>query len=596
MNTIYRGIPAAPGIAIGSVLQFDASALKIIRAHINKSDIEGEIQKLLKAVSQAKANVFKVKKEVEEKLGGEHAKIFDAHMLILDDSVIIDKAVEDIKVNQKNAGYAFDDTILDIIRKLQNVNDEYLRDRIVDVRDVRNRVLHILFGTHLYTLADLMNPCIVVSHELTPSDTAQMNKEMIMAVVTETGGKTSHAAILARALEIPSVIGLPKALHLLHSGATIIVDGNSGEVVVEPDKETIKKYQLEKRKFNNFEKRMLKFADRPARTKDGREINILANIELPFEIDTCKDHGARGVGLFRTEFLYLTRTDLPSEEEQTAVYEDLAKKVAPDPFVIRTFDLGGDKFVHGTDKQEEMNPFLGWRSIRISLDREDIFRVQLRAILRASTTKNIRIMFPMISGLEQLRQAKFILEEEKQKLIKRKIPCDEDIKVGTMIEVPAAALIAEHLAKECDFISVGTNDLVQYTIAVDRGNQKIAHLFEELHPSILAFISAIIEAGHNANIPVGVCGEMAADPAEFLILLGMGVDNFSMSPIIIPEMKKLLSSVAFEDVYYLVSKVMKLKTVHEIKKCIKDELKDTLGILPFYQEESLKDHYRPQTG
>jgi phosphotransferase system enzyme I (PtsI) len=590
---VNQATPVSPGIAIGPALLFDASELKIIRSTVRKSEIEAEIEKFRQAVDQAKHRVGKVKKEVLEKLGEEHAKIFDAHTLILEDQTIIERTLEEITQNHKNAGYAFDDTMLDVLKKLQGVSDEYLKDRIADVRDVRSRVLHILFGSQQYTLADLRNPAVVVARELTPSDTAQMNKDMILGVITEIGGKTSHAAIISRALEIPSVVGVHQATQLIPSGANLVVDGNTGEVLVNPDKPTLRKWQAAKRKYYYFEKRLLKYVDKPALTKDGREIKILANIELPFEIDTALQHGARGIGLFRTEFLYLTRNDLPSEEEQYQVYKEAAKKLAPHPVIIRTFDLGGDKFIHGADKMDEMNPFLGWRSIRISLDREDIFRVQLRAILRASANGNVRIMFPMISCLEELRKAKEIMLEEKKRLLKQKVACDPHLKTGTMIEVPSAAIIAPHLAKECDFMSIGTNDLVQYTIAVDRGNEKIADLFEELHPSVLSFINMIIEAGHAENIPVGICGEMASDPASFLVLLGMGVDEFSMSPVIIPEMKRILTSVTFQEVYYVVEKILQMKTTQEIKVCILEELKDKFTMLPYQYAETLlkRGHY-----
>lgn len=584
---LHKGVAAAPGIAIGPVLLFDSGELKVVRTLIKKEEAAAEIVHFQRAIEEAKNDVLRVKDEVLEKLGSEHAKIFEAHLLILEDQIIIERTEEEITVGLKNAGYAFDCCIQEIILKLQDVQDEYLKDRIVDIHDVRRRILRLLVGANEYTLADLKTPVVVVAHELTPTDTAQMRKELILGVITESGGRTSHAAILARALEIPSVIGITGAMNSIPSGAMAVVDGNTGDVVVNPDKRILKKYQQEQRRFNEFEKQLQKFSYQPAVTEDGREVAIRANIELPFEMHSAANNGARGVGLFRTEFLYLTRTDLPSEEEQFAIYDALAAKMAPDPVVIRTFDLGGDKFVHGLGKIDEKNPFLGWRSIRISLEREDVFRVQLRAILRASVRGNVKIMFPMISCLEELVVAKEILRCERDRLVRQGIPCDMNMAVGTMIEVPSAALITGHLAQECDFISIGTNDLIQYTLAVDRSNEKIAHLFEELHPAVLSSLHNIIEEGHQQGVKVSVCGEMAGNPAGFLILLGMGVDEFSMSPVIIPEMKKLITSVTFQQVYYVVNKILGLATVGEIKSCIHNELHSVFDVLPYYDESSL---------
>jgi phosphotransferase system enzyme I (PtsI) len=593
---LYRGIPAAAGIAIGPALIFDPTELKVDRTYVRKSDVPEQVERFRLAVEQAKQSIRQMKEEVLEQIGEEHGKIFDAHLLILDDRMIMEHTLEEITKHQKSAGFAFDDAIQDVTKKLASVKNEYLRDRIGDLHDVRDRVLSAIYEAKRATLADLTEPVVIVAHELTPSDTAQMKKELILGVVTETGGKTSHSAIIARALEIPSVIGIANATHLVPAGAQLVVNGSTGEVIVNPEKKLLRRFQMEKRRFTSQEKQLLKFVDRPSLTQDGREVRLMANIELPFEIETALHHGARGVGLFRTEFLYVTRNDLPAEEEQYDDYAMVAQKMAPNPVVIRTFDLGGDKFIHNVEKLDEMNPFLGWRSIRISLDREDVFRVQLRAILRASEHRNVKVMFPMISSLEELRRAKAILAEEQARLKDQGVPCDPQIKVGAMIEVPSAAIIAEHIARECAFLSIGTNDLVQYTLAVDRGNEKIAHLFEELHPAVLGLIHQVIEAGHRANIPVAVCGEMAADPAAFLVLLGMGVDEFSMSPIIIPEMKRLLTSVTFQELYYLVNTILKQKTAHDIKQCIVDRLKDKFEMLPFYYEDRLMGQPGPAGG
>jgi len=437
---------------------------------------------------------------------------------------------------------------------------------------VGNRVIKNLLGKEEKNLASLSKEVIVVAYDLSPSETAQMHREKVIGFVTDVGGKTSHTAIMARSLEIPAVVGLQNVTQNIKDGDTIIIDGTAGLVIVEPTEKELRAYRKKKEEIILQDKELAKIRELPAETRDGHQIELVANIEFPEEIPSAIEHGAQGIGLYRTEFFYLNRTDLPSEEEHFQAYRRVAERFAPQAVIIRTLDLGGDKFISHLAVPKEMNPFMGWRAIRFCLERLDIFKVQLRAILRASRYGKIKVMFPMISGVEELRRAKEVMEEVKDNLKKDEVPFDEEIKIGVMIETPSAAITADILAKEADFFSIGTNDLIQYALAVDRINERIAYLYNPGHPAIIRLIKQTVDAAHQRKIPVGMCGEMAGEPYFAPLLLAMGLDELSMSPVVIPEVKKVIRSITFKEGKKLLEDALKLSTGEEVASFLKENL------------------------
>ena len=457
------------------------------------------------------------------------------------------------------------------------IEDEYLKERIADINDVGRRILRNLLGKEKKSLSDLKEKVIIVAHDLSPSDTAAMHKDHVAAFVTDVGGKTSHTAIMAKSLEIPAVVGVENATTVVNSGDTLIVDGALGVIIVDPDQETLDSYHSQEQKLKGIAEKFLSAKDLPAVTKDGVKIEINANIEFPDEVPAVKLHGGEGIGLYRTEFFYMNRKDSPTEDEHYLAYKYVAETMNPYPVIIRTLDLGGDKFLSQFKIPYEMQPFLGWRAIRFCLARPEIFKLQLRAILRASAHGNLKLMYPMISGVEELRQANKLLNEAKEELRLKNIPFDDDIQVGAMIEVPSAALTADILAQEADFFSIGSNDLIQYSLAVDRANEKVAYLYEPSHPAILRLINNIIESAHKADINVGMCGEMAGEPSLALILLGLGLDEFSMPPQVIPELKFLIRSITMDQAREIAQGALKLSTSREVEDYAQLKLKEILG-------------------
>jgi len=465
------------------------------------------------------------------------------------------------------------------IKAFAKMNDEYLKERISDIDDVGKRILKNLLGAKEKSLSDLKEKVIVVAYDLSPSDTATMHKKNVMGFVTDIGGRTSHTAIMAKSLEIPAVVGLEKATAKINSGDMLIVDGTEGIVIINPDKAALKKYHARQSQFVKFEKNLINLKDKPAQTLDGHRIEISANIEMPEEIESVISHGAEGIGLYRTEYLYMNKRGLPSEDEQFEAYKKVVTKLSGSPVIMRTLDLGGDKFLSQLEVPHEMNPFLGWRAIRFCLAQPKIFKAQLRAILRASAFGNIKLIFPMISGVEELRQAIEVLNEVKQELCAKKIKFDKDVEVGAMIEIPSAALTCDLLAKEVDFFSIGTNDLIQYSLAIDRVNEKIAYLYRPTHPAVLRLIKNIIDAGHKNKIWVGMCGEMAGEPAFGLLLLGLGLDEFSMSAAAIPEMKYIIRNLKFKDAQAVAEKALTLPTGEEVEEFSNKKLDEFIPAL-----------------
>lgn len=569
-----KGIPASGGIAIGPAYLWTKEEFVIPKQGISDDQVATQIQIFEEALIKTRREILDLQKKIADEMGQTEAEIFDAHLLVLEDRTIIEEVISRLKKEKLIAAYIFQDVLKKYVQVFLRIEDEYLKERVSDINDVGRRVLRNLLGKSVKHFEDLQEKVILVSHDLSPSDTAAMHKKNILAFVTNIGGKTSHTAIMAKSMEIAAVVGLEMATLKIKTGDILIVDGTNGAVLVNPDISTLEKYQEEETAFRDITHRYILLKDKPAVTPDGKKVHVAANIELPDEIPSIIEHGAEGIGLYRTEFFYMNRTDLPSEEEHYEAYKFVAEAMSEQSVIIRTLDLGGDKFLSHLEIPREMSPFLGWRAIRFCLARTDLFKTQLRAVLRASSHGKLKLMYPMISGIEELRQANVLLEECRNELRARGMPFDESMEVGAMIEVPSAAMTTDILAREVDFFSIGTNDLIQYSIAVDRSNEKVAYLYEPAHPGVLRLIKSIIDAGHNANIWVGICGEMGGDPLFTVILLGLGLDEFSMPSVMIPEIKHIIRSVTMDQARKIASQALTLSTSKEVEDFSKSKYKE----------------------
>jgi len=569
-----KGIPASPGVAIGQAFLLDSEEIPLVRRAVTPSAVPQEIARFEEALVKTRREILGIQAKIAHELGGEHAEIFNAHLMVLEDRALIEEVVTRLKEEQITVECIFAEVLKKYVKAFSKMEDEYLRERTSDLEDVGRRVLRNLTGLKRRSLADLSQSVIVVARDLSPSDTATMHRRHVIGFITDVGGRTSHTAIMAKSLEIPAVVGLEAATQRIRPEDWVIVDGSTGTIIVNPDSPTLKIYEGLREKFQTLDQALLKIKDLPAETPDGRRVHLAANIEFPEEIPSVIAHGAEGIGLYRTEFFYMNRKDFPGEEEQFEAYRHVAKALAPHPVIIRTIDLGGDKFISELKVPQEMNPFLGWRAIRFCLARPDIFKVQLRAILRASVFGKIKLMYPMISGVEELQAARRILEEVKGELAKEGKKFDPEIEVGAMIEVPSAALTVDLLAKEVDFFSIGTNDLIQYALAVDRVNEKIAYLYEPAHPAVLRLIRQIIEVAHEHHLWVSMCGEMAGEPALALILLGLGLDSFSTSPVNVPRIKQVIRAVPTFRAKEVVKEAMRLPTGKEVETFIQGRLEE----------------------
>ncbi len=575
--TIYRGTPASPGVVIGKVFLLNRESIEVVRETIPKAEVKNEVSRFKRALHDSKEEVVKIREKVAKRIDPDHAKIFDAQIMIIEDDWINDAVIKRIKRDRNNAEFVYRKVIDRSIKTLSSSKDEYLKERIMDINAVANRLIYNLLGIKRLTLESLESPAILVARSLSPGDVVHMKKESILAFATDMGGGTSHVALLAKSMGIPAVVGLKNFFDQVQDKQSIVLDGMKGEVVICPDERTLKEYEKRRKHILQKTEELSQLKLLPAETQDGKKIELSANIELPSDTDSALEYGAEGVGLFRTEYLYIARSDFPTEEEQHKAYREVADKVYPKSVILRTFDLGGDKFDEHARGVYEANPFLGWRAIRACLDLPEMFKVQLRAMLRASDKKNIKIMFPMISEVGELQKAKAILGEAKEELKRKSIPFDQNVPVGIMVEIPSAALVGDALAKACDFFSIGTNDLTQYTLAVDRGNEKIAHLYQGFHPAVLKLIKQSIDAAHRNGIWVGLCGEMAADPLATMLLVGLGVDELSTSAMAIPEIKKIIRSVKLEEAKAHAQQVLKLSTVDQIERFLSEDYARRFG-------------------
>lgn len=564
---MYNGTGASPGIALGKALVIEHSELVIEKRNI--SNIEEEIQKLENAVKVSKDELTKVKEKALMELGEHEAEIFEAHLLVLEDPELVDSAISKIRDEKVNADYALNEIKEMFVAMFESMDNEYMRERAADIKDVTNRVLRHILGIKVVDLAGLDEEVVLIAHDLTPSDTATMNKSMVLGFLTDIGGRTSHTAIMARTLEIAAVVGLDDITKKVKDGDYIVFNGDTGEVIVNPDEETKAKYASLKEQFEEYRKSLELLKGQESITTDGRHVELAGNIGSPNDVSGLIKNDAEGVGLYRTEFLYMDKEDaFPNEEEQYEAYKAVLEGMNNKPIVIRTLDIGGDKELPYFEMEPEMNPFLGYRAIRLCLDRKDIFKTQLRALYRASVHGKLRIMFPMISSLEELLSAKEVIKEVLAELDAEKIAYANDVEVGMMIEIPSAAVISDILAKHVDFFSIGTNDLIQYTCAVDRMNQKISHLYNQFNPAVLRLIKMVIDNAHKEGKWVGMCGESAGDQRMIPILLGFGLDEFSMSPISILPARKLINSLSYAEMQKFGDEVLAMGTAKEIKEYV----------------------------
>ena len=554
---ILQGIAASPGIVIGKAFLMEDEELCLVQKEISKEDAKKEVIRFREAISKTRAEMIATQEKIYKTLGKEYARLSDAYLLILEDPLITRDVIKKI-LEGVNAEYALFRILEKVIHSFEMIDDEYFRERKHDIQDVGKKILRHLLGKERRVMADITSESVIVAHNLTPADTISMRENLVKGFTTDIGGRTSHTAIVAQGLEIPAVVGLRNITGQTREGDVIIVDGNQGIVIVNPTAEMLENYRREQEIQMAQIRELEKLRDLPAQTTDSHRVTIAANIDNPEEIKSVLSHGAEGIGLYRTEFLYFNRSTLPTEDEHYENYRRVAQKMLPYSVIIRTIDLGGDKLSHlGLEGiSVENNPFLGLRAIRLCLKYPSIFKTQLRGLLRASAEGRIRIMYPMISGIYELRAANKILEETKEELRREGKRFDENIEVGAMIEVPSAALTADLIAREADFLSIGTNDLIQYTLAVDRVNENVASLYEPLHLAILRLLKTIVDASHNAGKWVGMCGEMAADTSFTMVLVGLGLNEFSVSPAQVPKIKKIIRNISLLEAKALVTEIL----------------------------------------
>ena len=560
----FQGLGVSPGLARGRVFVMRPDEEASPDHTIAEKDIPGEIARFEAALLLTRAQILEMQAKIAEAIGAKDASIFDAHLLVVEDRTLIDEVLRTLERDRRNIEAIFQQVASRYSDLLEQMDDPYLRERALDVHDVTRRVIMNLRGKSTVSLGEINYPHILLAQNLTPSDTALLNRQYVLGFATDAGSRTSHTAIMARSLNIPAIVGLHDVTSKLESGVEVLLDGYHGLLVLDPSEQTQREYLELARRKERIEAGLDNLRETASTTADGHHLILSANIELPEDVPQVKSSGAEGVGLYRTEFFYLNKTELPDEEEQYANYRKVASEILPQNVIIRTLDLGGDKFVGSLNLPTELNPFLGWRAIRFCLEREDVFKVQLRAILRASALGNVKMMYPLISGIEEVRQANRLLDECKEELRSEGHAFNEAMQVGVMIEVPSAALCADHIAREVDFFSIGTNDLIQYSIAVDRVNERIAHLYEPTHPAILRLIKMVVDAAHENGIWVGVCGEMASEVTLTPLLLGLGVDELSAGAALVPRVKRAVQTLRMDVCRELAARTLEMDTPGEI--------------------------------
>jgi phosphotransferase system enzyme I (PtsI) len=565
----YKGVGVSPGIAIGRAIIIEKRIASVYRVPIRDSDVAGEVTRLMESLEKARKELLELKQKVSRSMGDEFASIFEAHAMMVSDPSFGDKIIQKIESEQVNAEWALSEVQEEFEARFASFDDQYLRERTADVKDVAERVLKHLQGVAHHELSEIAHDVIIIADDLTPSDTIHFNRRPVVGFATETGGRTSHTSIIAKSLFMPAVIGVPRLTKIVDNDEMVIVDGYEGTVLVSPTPAMVSEYRSRVSRHEEEESELLQNREWPAVTRDGRKISMQANIELVEELKDAIKFGAEGIGLYRSEFLYISKSpDLPTEEEHFDTYRQLAEATAPNWCVIRTFDLGGKKLAREVMGSKEDNPVLGLRALRLCMRHRDMFRTQLRALLRASVFGKMKIMFPLVSGVQELRQVKTLIREIRLELDAEGVAHNPDLQIGIMIEVPSAAVIADLLATESDFFAIGTNDLIQYSLAIDRSNENVSYLYEPLHPALLRLIKGVIDAGKKAGIEVSMCGEMASDPIYATVLLGLGLEIFSMNPSNIPVIKNVIRSLRYKDCRRIAEVALQKKTAQEIEEFV----------------------------
>ncbi len=560
------GIAASSGIAIAKAFRLEHPEYEITKRSI--SDTDAELAKLDAALEISKTELEAIKERTLQEMGAKKAEIFESHLLILNDPELISPVKDKIATEMVNAEFALNEVAAQFVTMFENMKSTYLQERAADMRDVSKRVLNHLMGVNFQSPAEIREEVVIIAEDLTPSDTAQLDRNFVKGFTTNIGGRTSHSAIMARSLEIPAVVGTKEVMEVIQNGDIVIVDGLEGNVIVNPDEATLAEYRAKGAAYEAQVTEWRKLRDEVTVSKDGVHVELAANIGTPNDVAGVLDNGGEGVGLYRTEFLYMGRDELPSEDVQFNAYKTVLEKMAGKPVVVRTLDIGGDKELPYLVLPKEMNPFLGFRAIRLCLDRQDIFRTQLRALLRASVYGDLRIMFPMIATLMEFREAKAVLVEEKEKLVAEGVAVSDNIQLGIMVEIPSTAVLADQFAKEVDFFSIGTNDLIQYTMAADRMNERVSYLYQPYNPSILRLVKMVIDAAHKEGKWTGMCGEMAGDATAIPLLLGLGLDEFSMSASSILPARSQLAKLSKADMQELAAKALDMQTAEQVVELV----------------------------
>ena len=571
-DTILVGIGTSPGIAIGESFSLRRTRMTAVTVPIHPDEVAAEVESFRKAIQEAKDQLLEVRDGVTDQRLLDHLYIIDTHLLILEDDSLVEETIRTIERDLINAAAALQQTIQKFQAIFDGIEDEYLRERRSDVDAVGDRIQYNLAGEVRQSLTDIDRKVIVVAHDLSPADTLQIDREKIIGFVTDVGGRTSHTSILARSLGVPAIVGLETATSLVPRGVPVIVDGINGNLILNPSDATFQEYLEKKQAYEYQNQSLLAYCELPAVTKDGYKVRLHSNIEMPHDVEISRDQGAEGIGLLRSEFLFMGRATPPDEEAQYQFYRSVVESMAPNPVTIRTLDVGGDKFVPEINLTDEANPVMGLRAIRFSLKERTLFNTQLRAILRASTYGSVRIMFPMVTGVEETRSCLSCLRAARQQLLKEGVAIADNIPVGVMIETPSAALVTDMIAKEVDFLSIGTNDLVQYCLAIDRGNEHVAYMYNPLHPAVLRSLKMICDAASIQGVPVSMCGEMAGDPFYTPILIGLGIKELSMNPYAIPRVKRVLRAINQKEGVALLSKLMSFATVSEVTHYLEREM------------------------